>query len=461
MVKCTSVILIAFLATAASAAIPPEKAQQLYERTSPSLVAVQYVFQNELGRRELTGPGIVVSDDGLIMAPLLMFNTQIPDKQMTDFKIIVPREDGDPQELDAVFQGRDERTNMAFLKPKESSHEWKPIHFQEQEVKIGEPILSVGMLPKQANYKPYFMQGGVAAQLRGEMPQVLVYGGGLASVGAPVFDASMNAIGVVSFGPGQAILLDDPRGDLPSVNNPPKFFTPARDFLLSLKDPPSPDHAIELPWMGVSQMTGVSKEVAEVMGLNNQPAIQIGDVIPDAPADKAGLKAGDIIVKIDGKPLERGDEANELPAILQRRLLRRKPGDTITLSVLREKDQPLKQIEITLGNQPKRPNQAKRFYAEDLGFVVRELVFQDKYQLKMTNDQTGVLVDLLRPQAAAQTGGLRPHDVITKLDNEPVTDIDQFQKAYDDIRKQKPKEAIVLEVRRGDREDTVRIEPPQ
>ena len=53
------------------------------------------------------------------------------------------------------------------------------------------------------------------------------------------------------------------------------------------------------------------------------------------------------------------------------------------------------------------------------------------------------------------------NDVITKLDNEPVTDSDQFKKSYEQLRKDKPKEAIVLEVRRGDRENTVRIEPPQ
>jgi S1-C subfamily serine protease len=114
-----------------------------------------------------------------------------------------------------------------------------------------------------------------------------------------------------------------------------------------------------------------------------------------------------------------------------------------------------------LGNQPKRSNLAKRFYADDLGFAVRDLVFYDKYNMHLPDDQKGVLVALLRPQAAAQTGGLRNNDLITRLDNEPVTDVDQFHKAYDDLRKGKPKQAIVMEVRRGDREDTVRIEPPQ
>ena len=52
-------------------------------------------------------------------------------------------------------------------------------------------------------------------------------------------------------------------------------------------------------------------------------------------------------------------------------------------------------------------------------------------------------------------------DVITKLNNESATDVGQFEKTFKQLRKDKPREAIVLEVHRGDREDTVRIEPPQ
>jgi serine protease Do len=459
MIKSVLFTLFAVLASAASAAVSPEVAQQLYDRVTPSLVGVQYVFQNELGRMELTGGGIIVSEDGLVMTSLTLFPEQFPDDQMKEFKILVPREDGEPAELAAVFQGRDERTSLAFLKTKEPQH-WKPVKFEDVRAKIGEPILSVGMLPKSANYKTYFVEGAVSALLRGEVPQVLVTGGGLASLGSPVFNVDGKAIGTVSPMGGQSPLLNERQGELQSVNNPPRFFIPTRDFQLGIEDPPTPEKPIALPWIGVSQMTGVNKDLAEVLGLAGQPAIQIGDVVPDAPAEKAGIKAGDIIVKLNGKPLERGDEPAELPSILSHRLIRLKPGEKITLSIRRE-DQPPKDFELTLGQQPKRSNLARRFYADDLGFVSRELVFSDIYSLKLPPAQKGVIVSLMRPQAAAQTGGLHMNDVITKLDNEPVTDIDQFKKTYQDLRKEKPKEAIVLEVHRGERENTVRIEPPQ
>lgn len=454
-----SFFLLAFLAAASTpAAVTPETARKLYGQATPSLVVVQYVFQNELGRMELTGAGIVVSDDGLVMASVTLFPEQFPDDQMKDFKILVPREDGEPDEFEAVFQGRDERTNLAFLKTKEPQH-WKPLKFEQGSLEIGDPVLSVGMLPKGANYKTYLVEGAVSAKLRGEIPQVLVTGGGLAAMGSPVFDPDGKAIGLVA-PTGQSPLLNETRGDPQQVLSPPRFFIPSRDFLLGIEDPPTPQNPVKLPWMGVAEMTGVTKDLAEVLGLGNQPAIQIGDVVADAPAEKAGLKAGDIILKVNGKPLERGDEPSELPQILTRRLLRNKPGDTVTFTIVRE-TQPPKDIEVKLGDYPMRANLAKRFWAEDLGFATRDLVFADRYGLKLAKDATGVIVSLMRPQSAAQTGGLHMNDVVTKLDNEPVTDVDQFKKSYEELRKDKPKEAIVLEVRRGDRENTVRIEPPQ
>jgi serine protease Do len=451
-------ILLPASALADSGGVSPEAAQKLYQEITPSLVAVQYVFQNELGRIDLTGAGVIVSEDGLVLASITMFPEQFPDDQMKEFKILVPREDGEPTELEAVFQGRDERTNLAFLKTKKPQH-WKPIKFEDESVNVGDPIVSIGMLPKGANYKTYLCEGAVSARLRGEIPQVLVTGGGLAAIGSPVFNTEGKAIGLVA-PTGQSPLLNETRGEPQQVINPPRFFIPSRDFLLGIEEPPTQENPIALPWMGVAQMSGVNKDLADVLGLGNQPAIQIGDVVPDAPADKAGIKAGDIIVKVNDKPLERGDEPAELPQILTRRLIRMKPGEKVTLSIVRE-SQPPKDIELTLGHLPMRANLAKRFWTDDLGFATRELVFSDRYGLKLAKDAKGVIVSLLRPQSAAQTGGLHMNDVITKVDNEPVTDIDQFKKAYQQLRKDKPKEAIVLEVHRGDRENTVRIEPPQ
>ena len=470
-------LIVAFaclFASSAFGAAGPDVTEKLYERVKPSLVAVKYTWESELGRRELVGAGTVVGDNGLVICQLAVFDMRLPDEQLKEFKLVVPDPSGgDADEIDAKLLGRDERYNIVFLQPKEEAtdqtkgsdakpaHKWVPIKFEETPVKLGETILSVGLLPEMAAYKPYVMESAVSATLRGEQPQVLVQGGGLACVGSPVFNLDGKAIGLVVFQAGQTPFLNDPGTALNAINNPPRFFLPARDFLPALAEPPKEGTPVAMPWIGVPQTTGLTKDVAEVYGLENQPAVQIGDVIPDAPAAKAGLKRGDIVVKIDGQPLERGDQPEELPQIFRRQIIRAKVGQTLKLGVLRAKGEPLQEIAITTGEMPKRANTAKRWYAEDLGFASREIVFMDTYARRLKPDAKGVIVAMIRPQSAAESARLRMNDMITELNREPVSDVDQFRKSYEAFRKDKPKEAVVMVVVREGQTQTIRIEPPQ
>lgn len=461
-----SILTILMLAAAPARAIAPDAAQKLYAQASPSLVAVRFTWESELGRRELTGAGVVVSDDGLIMSPLAVFNPQIPDDQMKNFIVVVAHEDKDAEEIEADFYGRDERSNVAFLKARPgkdgATREWKPVKFEEVPVEIAQPVYSVGMLPEMANFKPYFMEAAVSTKLRGEQPQVLVQGG-LAAVGSPVFTADGKAVGVVAWQPGQNVFLnlDQGQGALTGIIQPPKFYVPTRDFALSITDPPTSDEPLKLPWMGVTQMTGLNKDVAEVYGLTNQPAVQLGDVIPGMPGAKGGLQQGDIIVKLNGEPLERGDEPAELPQILRRQVMRMKVGDVVTFSVIRARGEAPKDVKVTLEELPKRPSSAARWFAEDLGFSAREMVFMDTYARRLEPEAKGVIVALIRPQSAAQTGGLQNNDLITELNRQPVTGLEQFKKAYQDFRKESPREAVVMVVQRDANTKVIRIEPPQ
>jgi serine protease Do len=460
--QCLILTMVMVIGLSARLAAADDAAQKLYDRVTPSLVVVQYVWQNELGRNELAGAGIVVSDDGLIATSLGLFSTQIPDEQMKDFKILIPRANGEPDELKATFEGRDERTNLAFLKaaePRKDKKAWTPLKFEDVPAAIGDKVTSIGMLPKLVAYKTYYMESIVAATLRGDVPQVLV-GEGLAAASSPVFNADGKAIGMVAVSQAQALLINKPEA-LVSIQAPPKLYVPASDFLLSFSDPPKAGHPLKLPWLGIPEMTGVAKAVADDLGLGDQPAIQVGDVIEDTPAAKAGLKQGDIIVKVNGQPLERGDQAQDLPGIFRRRMLRFKPGEKVTLSVLRDKGQPLTDIAVVLGEQPPQSDTAARFWADDMGFGVRDMVLIDNYVRKLEKDQKGVIVTVLRKSSAAESAGLHQEDLITQLNGQPVTDEGEFAKDYKAFRDQKPHEAVVLVVQRDGQETTVRIEPPQ
>ena len=457
-------------AAAEAAAAKPSASQALYDRVTPSLVGVQYIWENELGRQELTGAGIVVGEGGLVMTSLSLFDLplrsgplRLPDKQLTEFKILVPSQNRDAQEIEAVFAGRDERTSTAFVRPA-SPQKWPVLKFEDVKPAVGERVLSVGLLPKNAAYKSYLTQGTVSASLRGEQPQVLVVGGGLAALGSPVFNEAGQAIGLVSSQSDQMPFLNDPRGSLSSLQQPPMFFTPTADFQQSIGDPPRPGEPLALPWLGLPQqaMGGVNKDVAESMGLkDDEPAVEVGDVIKGSPAEKAGLKSGHIITKLNGEPLERADEADELPGIISRKVRRMKVGDTVTLSVLEAKGQPLKEIKVKLEERPKGPNLAERWYAEDTGFSVREIVFMDTYVRKLEPGAKGVVVSLIKPNSSAAAAKLGMNDLISEMNGQPVTDLAQFRKAYEAIRKDRPREAIVLVTLREGNTQTIRLEPPQ
>ncbi len=213
----------------------------------------------------------------------------------------------------------------------------------------------------------------------------------------------------------------------------------------------------------MSQLSGINKEVSEFLHLKNQPAVQVGAVIPGFTADKSGLKAGDIILKLNGQPLERGDEPEEAAMILLHKVRRMKPGETITFSVLKpnDKEAPLKDITMTLEERPQQVNTARRFFAEDLGFTAREMVFEDKYDRRLKNDFKGVIIALVKPSSSAQSGHLQVNDIVTQINRTAVTDLPQFKQLYQDFRKTNKKEAVVLEVLRGVNTEVIRIEPPQ
>jgi serine protease Do len=435
---------------------------KLYDRVGKSLVVVQYVWESELGRRELSGAGIVVGDDGLVMTSISLFDLRIPDAQMKEFKILVPSQDHEADEIDAVFVGRDERTNTAFVRPKEKQS-WPVLKFEDVKTTVGDEIMSVGLLPKSAAYKTYLTRGTAGAIVRGEYPQVLVVGGNLAALGSPVFNSEGQAIGLVNTQPEQVPFLNDPRAAFTNLANPPLFYVPSSDILQSISDPPKSGEPQKLPWLGLPSqaMAGVNKDVAESMGLKDQPAVELGDIIKNSPADKAGLKAGNIVVKVNGKPLERGDEPEELPGILARQIRRMKVGETVTLSVLTAKDEPLKETKVKLEERPKGANLAERYYAEDLGFSVRQMVFMDNYIRKLSEDAGGVVVALIKPNGSASAAKLQGNDLITEMNGHPIKDLAQFKKDYEATRKDKPRDALVLVVLREGNTQTIRIEPPQ
>jgi serine protease Do len=192
------------------------------------------------------------------------------------------------------------------------------------------------------------------------------------------------------------------------------------------------------------QIGPVSKEVAEAIGLGTPRGASVVSVEKDGPADKAGVEAGDIIVKVDGKAVEKS-------ADLPRMIGAVKPGGKTSIQVFRRgsnKDLSLSVIEYETAdrNSTRRaaaePGSAPAAAKSALGITVADLPDAQRKELRVRG---GVRVDAVDGPGAR--AGLREGDVILSIDNVEVTDAKQFANLAGKADKAKP---VSLLVRRGE-----------
>ena len=189
------------------------------------------------------------------------------------------------------------------------------------------------------------------------------------------------------------------------------------------------------------QIAPVTKEVAEAIGLGKPAGALVQSVEAGGPADKAGVEAGDIITRVDGKVVEK---SGDLPRIVGGT----RPGAKTTLQIFRRGA--TKELTATVGEfEAERPT--RRAQAESpgtapvksaLGITASDLTEAQKRELKVKG---GVRVDAV--DGAAARAGLREGDVILSVDNTEVTDLRQFAALAAKVEKAR---AVSVLVRRGE-----------
>jgi serine protease Do len=203
--------------------------------------------------------------------------------------------------------------------------------------------------------------------------------------------------------------------------------------------------------VGIAEVT---KDVAEPLGLPRAAGALVRNVEAGGPAEKAGIEVGDIILKFDGKPIER---STDLPRIVGNT----KPGTKAPVSVWRKGA--ARELSLTVAEMQTEttarapasskpaPGQAAPSQSNALGLVVSDISDERKTQLRI---KSGVLVDAVEGQAAR--AGLRQGDVILSLNNQDVTNAKQFN---DLVTKLDRTKTHVMLVRRGDNAQFVPIRP--
>ncbi|MBV9106926.1 MAG: DegQ family serine endoprotease [Verrucomicrobia bacterium] len=161
----------------------------------------------------------------------------------------------------------------------------------------------------------------------------------------------------------------------------------------------------------------LTSDLAAAFKLDRATGVLVGDVSPGGPADKSGLKSGDVITQFNGQPVENASQ-------LKLRVAESVPGSKVQLGVSRNGEN--KTFEVTLGNLPENKlaeanEQSGNAKAEALaGVGVADLDQNTRAQFNIPAQVQGAIITEVAPDSAAYQAGLRTGDVITELNHKPI-----------------------------------------
>ena len=199
-------------------------------------------------------------------------------------------------------------------------------------------------------------------------------------------------------------------------------------------------------WLGV-RIQQVTKEIAEVEKLKNTEGALVASVGEKSPAEKAGLKAGDIILKFDGKKI---DTMRALPKLVSNTEV----GKTVELEIWRNKK--LIKKKLTLGRlesssdfkaenkKTKKENKIKDTEIETLKITVRDITTKDIQNRKLEKNLKGVVITSISTRSVV-AGMLRKGDIILEVQKNTVLNSGQLNKLIESIYK-KGEQTLLLTI---------------
>ncbi len=178
-------------------------------------------------------------------------------------------------------------------------------------------------------------------------------------------------------------------------------------------------------WLGVS-IQPLSPELAKSFGAKDTKGVLISDVVPESPAAKAGLQAGDILLEFDGKKMEG-------PADLQRAVGMAAPGNGAKMKVWR--DQGEKSLEVKVGEAPdeREARTAPAGRRGTLGLDVRPVTPEIARQLNLRTPE-GVVIAQVEDGSAAAEAGVQRGDVIREINRQKVRAMSDFERLTKDVK---------------------------
>jgi len=182
----------------------------------------------------------------------------------------------------------------------------------------------------------------------------------------------------------------------------------------------------------------MTPELAKSLGLKESKGALVSQVVPDGPADKAGIEQGDVIINFDGQPV--GD-SKDLPRIVASTPV----GKTVTVNLLRDGKDVERQAKVGEMEEESTSETANSPIHPSLGVTVQNLTPQVARELGLKKS-TGVVVTGVEPGSPAAEAMIQVGDIIQSVNRKPVKNADDFVKI---VEKAKDGGSLLLLVQRG------------
>jgi S1-C subfamily serine protease len=426
-----------------------------------SLVIVDFTLRNENSSREDSGQGLVLTKDGVILIAGNLISEAYPKEWITDIKVRVPAKNFEA--VPATMLGRTRNRVFAYLKTEKPIDATPFTLAASSEPKLGEQVFSASIMGKGGGYATYLGRSEVRTILDVSHTLVSTASFGLTRGTSPVLDVNNgNFVGLTVPSLGESMVMRDGSGsrriEIADEDQSSAFF-PTKEVAFLFKDIPTQPFDLRRAWLGLDDNTGLQEDVREVKKIDQVAGVMIGTVIPNEAADKAGLKARDIVLTIDGKPFSTNPVPEMMAIHFSRVIDDKKPGDKLTLGILRDGEK--KDIDVTLGTAPKIASDMPHTFSPRIGITTRDLIFADAYARRLPQDTKGVMVALVKNGSPSSLGStpLQAGYLITKLDDQPVENEAQFQEVLK-AEEAKPdlKEMVFVVIQRNGETQVCRVD---
>ncbi len=353
------------------------------------------------------GSGVIVDPTGIALT-----NAHVVEKA-TDIEVVTL--DGSKHKAKVV--GLDKKTDLAVLKLDDGKGTFKFARLGDSEkMQVGDWVIAVG--------SPFGLQATVTAGIISAKAR---------QIGQGPFDDFLQTDAAINPGNSGGPLVNM-QGEVVGINTAIVaggsgigFAIPsnmARKIYTELNT----KGRVTRGWLGVS-IQPLTPELARSFGAKDHKGVLVSDVMPDSPAARAGLKAGDILLELDGKKME-------VPADLQRAVGLASPGKDSKMKVWREQGE--KSIEIKIGESPddrqaQAPKGSERATPTTLGMDVRPVTPDVARQLNLKSSE-GVIVARVEENSAASEAGVQRGDIIREINRQKVRSISDYEKLTKDVK---------------------------